>query len=198
MTSNDSTAAREALTEGRTKTRAISSGDAAAAWKRIEPRLDTSGECWLWTGRTNHDGYAEVWCGSAYRRVHRVAFAHFRGDTPMELDHLCRNRACANPSHLEPVTSQENNARGTGPSSWALRDGACKAGHPYTEGSFYLWRGARKCRECRRVQDRVGYARDPEKRLARFRSARAKDPEKDRKRCREYYARKAAEVRHAS
>lgn len=154
------------------KTRPISREDAAAAWRRIEPRLDRSGECWLWTGRTRQDGYAQVWLRNSQRRVHRIAFAHFRGDTPMELDHLCRNRTCCNPDHLEAVTAQENSARGTGPSSWALRDNTCKAGHPLVEGAYYFWRGERKCRECSRKRDRDEYARDPEKSRARCRAYR--------------------------
>lgn len=172
------------------KTRPISREDAANAWERIEPRLEKSGECWLWTRRTNRDGYGQIWCGGATRFAHRVAFVHFNGDTPLELDHLCRNPKCCNPTHLDPVTPRENKARGTGPSSWALRDGTCKAGHPYTEGSYYVWRGERKCRECSRTRDRKEYASDPEKFRARLRAARARNPEKDRARCRDYYARR--------
>lgn len=179
------------------KTRPISREDAAEAWTRIEPRLDKSGECWLWTGSKSEEGYGHVWCGGTSRRAHRVVFAQFRGDTTLELDHLCRNPSCCNPAHLEPVTTQENSARGVGPSSWALRDGACKHGHRFVDGSYYVRvDGARQCRECERKRDREAYARDPEKARARRRATRDRNPEKDRVRCRERRARAALAALH--
>ena len=149
--------------------------DAATAWARIEPRLNKSSGCWVWTGIKNAKGYGRVGCGGKTRRVHRVAFAHFKGDTEMHLDHTCRNHACCNPDHLEPVTIQENVARGTGSASWALRDGTCKRGHPLIDGSYRVTtRGRRQCRECVRQWGREAHARNPEKNRARWQARQAR------------------------
>ena len=189
----EATGAREARLP-----RPISQDDAAAAWARIEPRLDRSGECWLWTGPMNEGGYGLADCGGKTRRVHRIAFAHFKGDTDMHLDHLCRNRSCANPAHLDPVTLQENSARGYGPPSWALRDNTCKAGHKYEEGSYRVMRGGwRKCLVCKRQWNsewlKADRSRNPEKHREADRAAWARDPDKHREQQRAYRARRSTQ-----
>src|SRR5687767_10789272 len=75
--------------------------------------------CWVWTGSMYRSGYAQIRMGGRggpLRRAHRVAFEIFRGPIPdgLELDHLCRVKACVNPWHLEPVTHAENMLRGDG------------------------------------------------------------------------------------
>lgn len=70
------------------------------------------GPCWLWTGRLNNKGYGRVtlWAKKRGYMAHRMAYEFAVGPIPdgLEIDHLCRNRICCNPSHLEPVTHQEN------------------------------------------------------------------------------------------
>lgn len=74
-------------------------------------RISPSG-CWEWTGRTK-DGYGQYSSGGRDLRAHRYAYERVRGAIPegLQLDHLCRNRRCASPDHLEPVTPTENRFR---------------------------------------------------------------------------------------
>ncbi|MCA1569337.1 MAG: HNH endonuclease [Chloroflexi bacterium] len=92
------------------------------------------------------------------RRVHRLAWETIVGPIPadMTLDHLCRNKSCWNPAHLEIVTAVENWRRG--PNNIALqrkRRTHCPSGHPYDDVNTYINpRGERRCRECNRDQCR--------------------------------------------
>jgi hypothetical protein len=83
----------------------------------------------------------------------------------MDVDHLCGNRACVRPSHLEIVTRSENIRRGTAPATNRARAAAithCPKGHPYDEENTYRYtrRGmtVRMCRECMRERNRARYA----------------------------------------
>lgn len=108
--------------------------------------------CWLWTGTTTPKGYGRFWNGSETVYAYRFAYRQFVGPIPagLQIDHLCRNPACVNPSHLEPVTAQENLRRGTGfPAINALKT-HCKHGHEFTPENTYviLETGQRRCRAC--------------------------------------------------
>lgn len=122
-------------------------------------------ECWEWQGCKNVTGYGLIALGASHPGksvvVHRVSFEHFVGPIPrgLSLDHLCRNRACVNPAHLEPVTHRVNVLRGESPAAkFAARD-CCPQGHPFDEENTYHWRGRRLCRACRRVESLARYHR---------------------------------------
>lgn len=100
--------------------------------------------CWIWTGAQNGQGYGVMQLDGSARRVHRLSYEWFVGPIAegLVLDHLCRVRSCANPDHLEPVTTQENSARGQ-----AART-ECSNGHTYTDDNT-TWRLIRVCKTCR-------------------------------------------------
>ena len=112
--------------------------------------------CWRWTGARKSDGYG-LYSVRPYvqRRAHRIVYELTRGPVPegLVLDHLCKNKICVNPDHLEPVSIAENVRR-------AFREQAsCVNGHEYTEANTYRnpTHGRRSCRECARIRSREVY-----------------------------------------
>lgn len=105
--------------------------------------------CWLWLGATAGSGYPTFGPGGRERSrpAHRVVFAMTHGRNILdghEIDHLCRNKFCVNPAHLEEVTHQENMRRR------ALAHDRCKHGHELVASNTYVdARGWKTCRTCR-------------------------------------------------
>ena len=117
--------------------------------------------CWMWVASLNmaRGGYAQFSAGGTMVRAHRYAYETLIGPVPdgLDLDHLCRNRWCVNPAHLEPVTRSENLRRG-----YAARGLAstCAQNHPFDESNtFQRADGGRGCRACRNDASRASKAR---------------------------------------
>jgi hypothetical protein len=106
--------------------------------RTVDPR-----ECILWRGCRDRDGYGAKWINGKRVMVHRWAYERAFGAIPsgMQIDHLCRNRACYRPDHLEAISRLENIRRA------AWRD-TCRRGHAMTPANISWQSGRRKCRAC--------------------------------------------------
>lgn len=117
---------------------------------RIFLKSKLVGNCIVFTGaEVNHYGLVGYKEGNTWKskRTHRATYEYIVGEIPegLVLDHLCRNRMCVNPEHLEPVTVAENIHRGNGPSAINKRKTHCPQGHWY---DYYQKRGERACKRC--------------------------------------------------
>lgn len=118
----------------------------------VMANMEKTDTCWIWKGRIQSGGYGIVRFEGRDQYAHRVVFEIESGKIPegLQIDHLCRNRRCVNPSHLEPVTQKENILRGTGVSARNAAKTHCVRGHEYTIENSYLRPdgGGKQCRIC--------------------------------------------------
>lgn len=120
---------------------------------RFWPMVDTTGDCWEWQGTKDVGGYARFQLRGERHLVHRYAYELLVGPIPdgLHIDHLCRNRICVNPAHLEPVTLVENVMRGETVTARNAAKTHCVNGHPFDAANTrYRPAGGRSCRACAR------------------------------------------------
>lgn len=133
-----------------------------AKWK-----LNPKNGCWEWT-QPLVNGYGRF-CVDAYPQVaSRAGYEIYKGKIPdgLHLDHLCRNRCCVNPAHLEPVTNKENGRRGEAAEAARARGLAkthCKRGHPLSGKNLRRTAKQRICRACQLIRKRKYNALIPKK-----------------------------------
>ncbi len=128
---------------------------------KLEPRfwekvaVGGTDECWPWRAYINPKGYGsfEVCFNGRAQGIEaqRLGWQIVNGDIPVgaTIDHLCRNRACVNPAHMEAVSTKENVLRGVGLTAMNKRKTHCPNGHPYSHANTHVrTRGSRECRTC--------------------------------------------------
>jgi hypothetical protein len=126
---------------------------------RFEAKIERTPWCWNWTGARDR-GYGRFGINGKTVYAHRVAYELWVAPlTPgLTVDHLCRNRSCVNPEHLEEVPNRTNQLRGTSPPANNSRKQKCVHGHPLSGENLYIvpTTGNRQCQTCRRaLKDKV-------------------------------------------
>lgn len=120
---------------------------AARFWAKV---VEGANGCWVWTSAIVN-GYGQFWDSERHIKAHRWAYEEMVAEVPatISLDHLCRNKCCVNPDHLEPVPSAVNIGRGNPRWKQSKARTHCKRGHAYTQANTYdTPQTGRRCRAC--------------------------------------------------
>ena len=128
-------------------------------WRKVTTHPET--DCWIWTSSRTNRGYGTFTHNNRNKGgAHRIAYETFKGPIPTgkEIDHLCRNPSCVNPTHLEIVTGRENKLRGKTINATNAAKTHCPSGHEYVQGKHQ-----RCCPICSTESQRASYLRNIDK-----------------------------------
>ena len=120
--------------------------------------VDFPTQCWTYRACPEKDGYCRIGMNGKRYSIHRASYSYFKGQIPYgkEIDHLCRNRKCFNPSHLEAITHRTNVLRGIGLSAINAKKTFCPKGHLYIGYNIKMTRNQERiCRTCAQDQNRI-------------------------------------------
>lgn len=122
-------------------------------------KVEKTDSCWKWKLSVKPNGYSQTFINGKRVYSHRLAYELFKGQIPdtFHIDHLCRNRSCVNPDHLEAVTPEENVRRGL---PFRVPKKSCIHGHLFSDDNVYIDPdGSRNCRTCKRIKNKVRHHR---------------------------------------
>ncbi len=130
---------------------------------RFMNKIQKTNNCWIWQGATNDVGYGYFSLNGTTFTAHKISYELFKEEIikGLQIDHLCRNRKCVNPQHLEVVTQQENIRRGEsgnhgnhskGESHYNSKKTHCIRGHEYTTKNTLVMKNGRTCRACIKIR----------------------------------------------
>jgi len=126
-------------------------------------KVEVRGSCWEWVG-SKRDGYGHFGLAGKMVQSHRYSYELFREDIPkgLQIDHLCRNRACVNPLHMEVVSMLENIRRGDHKTNhYETKKTHCPKGHQYNTDTIreqhYIKYGKRLCKICSNQNTLINY-----------------------------------------
>ena len=111
--------------------------------------------CWIYLGQPSAR-YADVKINNKRLGIHRWSYEHFTGRIPegFQIDHICKNTKCWNPSHLRTVTPKENQLN-----NWVIQKSLnkthCNHGHELKDKNIYWYNGHRRCKKCRAMSSQT-------------------------------------------